>query len=234
MAATTTLDSAVNDPNVPRGSTAASSTTRPHCGRGPQWTRRIRRGQELPMLSGAAHDYLARAGKLVLLLRAVGPCRPEQDTRPKQHRATRIHQVVRVGVKFAIVGLSGVAVNSAVLFLLYRALHVPLFPSSLVAVEVSIVTNYLLNDRWTFSRARPSWRLFAKFNLATAGALLVTPTAVWSLVHLGLHFLLANIIGITIGAALNFATSTLWVWGLPEGGARLCSTSSSGRSSSSR
>lgn len=182
------------------------------------------------MLSGAAHDYLAWAGKLVLLLRDPKPGLPEGDARPRQ---TRLGRLVRVGVKFGVVGLCGVAVNSAVLFLLYRSLHVPLFPSSLVAVEVSIVGNYLFNDRWTFSRARPSWRLFGKFNLATAGALVVTPTVVWSLVHLGLHFLLANIIGIAVGAGLNFAASTLWVWGLPEGGARLCSTSSSGRSSSS-
>lgn len=186
------------------------------------------------MLSGAAHDYLARAGKLVLLLRDPKPDRPEQDAHPRQNRATRLHQLVRLGVKFAVVGLSGVVVNSAVLILLYRVLHAPLFPSSLVAVELSIITNYLLNDRWTFARPRPSWRLFAKFNLATAGALVVTPTVVWALVHLGLHFLLANIIGIALGAGLNFAASALWVWGLPEGGARLCSTSSSGRSSSSR
>jgi putative flippase GtrA len=186
------------------------------------------------MLSGAAHDYLARAGKLVLLWREPRPHRTGQDAHSRQHRAAGLHQLLRLGVKFAIVGLSGVVVNSIVLIVLYRALHVPLFPASLVAVELSIISNYLLNDRWTFSRARPTWRLFAKFNLATAGALLVTPTVVWSLAHVGLHFLVANIIGIALGAALNFATSTLWVWGLPEGGARLCSTSSSGRSSSSR
>lgn len=172
------------------------------------------------MLSGAAHDYLARAGKLVLLLRDPTPDRPARDTSPWHLRATRVRQLVRLGVRFGIVGLTGVVVNSATLALLYRVLHVPLIPSSLVAVELSIVGNYLFNDRWTFGRRRPSWRLFGKFNLATAGALVITPVVVWSLVHLGLHFLVANVIGIAIGAGLNFATSTLWVWGLPEEGAR--------------
>jgi putative flippase GtrA len=151
----------------------------------------------------------------------------------RPQRTSALARWTRVGLKFAIVGVCGVLVNSAFLALLYSALHLPLFPSSVVAVEMSIVSNYLLNDRWTFTRPSPSWRRFFKFNLACAGALAVTPTVVWLLHEVGLHFLVANLIGIAAGAVLNFAASTLWVWGIPEGGVRRCSTSSSPHSSSS-
>jgi putative flippase GtrA len=143
-------------------------------------------------------------------------------------------RLARTGVKFGLVGAIGVLVNTATLTLLYQGAHVPLFAASLVAVELSIVSNFLLNDVWTFAMDRPTWRRFAKFNLATAGALAVTPSMLWLLVALHFHFLAANLLGIAAAAALNFTTSTLWVWKVPEGGEESCSKFSSPDSSSSR
>lgn len=53
-------------------------------------------------------------------------------------------------LKFAIVGASGVVVNLAALAL-FSALGMRSSVASALAIQVSIVTNFIINDRWTFS-----------------------------------------------------------------------------------
>lgn len=115
-------------------------------------------------------------------------------------------------LRFAVVGGLGAAVNMALLYLLHRWIRMPLPTASALAVELAVVHNYLLNDRWTFAVRAPSVRRFMKFNLSMLGGLGVNVLAVWSLAGIGMHFLLANGLGIGAGFAFNFAVSTAWVW----------------------
>jgi putative flippase GtrA len=55
-------------------------------------------------------------------------------------------------LKFALVGASGVVVNLACLALL-RALHVQINLASAVAIELSLLSNFLINYLWTFGDA---------------------------------------------------------------------------------
>ena len=114
--------------------------------------------------------------------------------------------------KFVVVGGSGTVLNTAVLYVLYRRLHLPLAAASALAVEVAVVNNYLLNDRWTFGARSPSLRRFAKFNASSLGGLAVNVLAVWLLTHAGLHFLAANLAGIAAAFAVNLTLSPTWVW----------------------
>lgn len=114
--------------------------------------------------------------------------------------------------KFALVGASGAVVNSAVLYALHEWSHLPLLVASVLAVEAAVISNYLLNDRWTFAARNRSLRRFARFNLSSLGGLAVNVLAVSVLSRFGLHFLLANLIGIAAGFAANFALSSTWVW----------------------
>jgi dolichol-phosphate mannosyltransferase len=73
---------------------------------------------------------------------------------------------------FLAVGLSGVVVDMAVLYLLHHDLGLALTRSKVVAGEVAIINNFLWNDRWTFgdvSRRQQGktqkMRRFLKFNL---------------------------------------------------------------------
>src|SRR5438105_7447166 len=93
---------------------------------------------------------------------------------------TRARRYARLG-KFLVVGGSGVAVNTLTLFLLHELTAVPVVIASALAVELAIVSNYLMNDRWTFGRSRPSLRRFAQFNTVSLGGLLLTTSAVWAL-----------------------------------------------------
>jgi putative flippase GtrA len=120
----------------------------------------------------------------------------------------------RIGrvAKFGVVGFAGILINIGVLYLLSRRLGLPLVLSSGVAVELAVISNYLLNSRWTFAR-HPSLPRFAKFNVASLAALVVNVTAVLMLTRLGLYLLAADLFGVAVGFVVNYLFSVLWVWG---------------------
>jgi putative flippase GtrA len=120
-------------------------------------------------------------------------------------------------LRFAVVGAAGIAVNTAALYLLYRWLRVPLVVASAAAVELTVVHNYFLNDRWTFAVRAPSIRRFGKFNVSMLGGLAVNVLVLWTLMRGGVHLLPANLLAIGAAFAVNYASSTLWVWGRTRG-----------------
>jgi dolichol-phosphate mannosyltransferase len=121
-------------------------------------------------------------------------------------------------LKFIGVGLSGVVVNEGILWLLTHFGGLAYYISSLFAIEASIISNFVLNDIFTFSDRRTGKtgsfivRLL-KFNVTcAAGAgiqygLLLLFTSVF-----GVHYLISNIIGILVAFIWNYALSNLWTW----------------------
>ena len=114
--------------------------------------------------------------------------------------------------RFCLVGGTGIAINTAVLYLLSRGLGMPLALSSAIAVELAILSNYMLNDRFTFAARRPSLRRLAKFNLTSLGGLSVNVMIVWVLTRHGVYFLAANLVGIAVAVVVNYTFSVAWVW----------------------
>src|SRR5579864_3558207 len=126
------------------------------------------------------------------------------------HERTRLTRIS----KFLVVGATGVLVNSLALLLLVQWAQLPLVPASALAAELGIVHNFAWNDRWTFGRPRLSWSRFARFNLVSLAGLLITTATLWVLVaHLRLYYLAANLLGITLATAWNFALNSWWTWG---------------------
>jgi putative flippase GtrA len=115
-------------------------------------------------------------------------------------------------LKFAGVGITGVIINTSVLYLLSRWAGLPLVAATAVAVELAAISNYLLNDTWTFASRSPSLRGFAKFNTAALAGLVLNVLIVWVLTRLGLYFMVADLIGIAAAFTLNYAFSVRWVW----------------------
>jgi putative flippase GtrA len=115
-------------------------------------------------------------------------------------------------VRFGVVGCIGAAINTAVLYLLARGLGLPVPVASALAVELAVISNYLLNDRWTFATRSPSLRRFAKFNVASLAGLSLNVMTVWLLARHGIYLLAANIVGIAVAFAANYAFSVAWVW----------------------
>jgi len=116
--------------------------------------------------------------------------------------------------KFLLVGATGALVNSLALLLLVQGTHLPLLLASALAAELSILHNFSWHDRWTFGRTQLSWRRLARFNLVSLAGLVITTATLWLLVrHLGLYYLAANLLGICLATAWNFAVNSCWTWG---------------------
>lgn len=116
--------------------------------------------------------------------------------------------------KFLLVGGTGVFVNSLALLILFQWVHLPLLLASALAVELAITNNFCWNDRWTFRRTGISLRRFIRFNLVSLGGLIITTMTLWLLVgHLGIYYLIANLLGIALATVWNFSASSWWTWG---------------------
>jgi dolichol-phosphate mannosyltransferase len=119
--------------------------------------------------------------------------------------------------KFIGVGLSGTLVNLGVLKLVTVFTtwndKVQLVPG----IEVSIITNFLLNDFFTFADRRTGktasfFRRMAKYNLlAFAGAFINWGVAAL-MVNAGINIYLSDFVGILIAFLWNYFFSTIWAW----------------------
>jgi dolichol-phosphate mannosyltransferase len=118
--------------------------------------------------------------------------------------------------RFALVGLSGVGVNSGMLWLLHDKAGLPLAAASALAIETAIWNNFLLNDAWTFAsgqRRRPWWTRALAFHLTAASAATINLSLLLLLVTWpGLNYLIANLIAIAAAAGVNYGFSALWTW----------------------
>jgi dolichol-phosphate mannosyltransferase len=109
--------------------------------------------------------------------------------------------------QFLVVGASGVVVNLIVLTVLYNLLHTPEWAAVAGGILVSLVSNFALNRRFTFSYARGESlpRQFAGFAAACALGMVVNYATTLLIRHyLGLNIQLAALIGIVAGMGFNF------------------------------
>jgi dolichol-phosphate mannosyltransferase len=122
-------------------------------------------------------------------------------------------------LRFALVGASGVALNSAILHTLVSAGWSPIAASPL-ATEVTIISNFLLNDVWTFRdrRGRFGWAArIVRYNTITLGGLLITVIVLGVLLRITpLHYLVANLPAIAAGSAWNYCMNLWLIWLRPK------------------
>jgi dolichol-phosphate mannosyltransferase len=118
-------------------------------------------------------------------------------------------------VKFSIVGAIGVAVNEGLLILFYRSLGLYLLTASAAAIEISILSNFVLNDLWTF-RDRRSGRAavrLVKFNVLMLAGLVVNLAVLDAgTTYLGIQAEIANLLGIAAAFFLRYALSVRYAW----------------------
>jgi dolichol-phosphate mannosyltransferase len=119
-------------------------------------------------------------------------------------------------LKFALVGLSGVAVNMGFLVFFTEILKIVYWISSIIAIELSIISNFFLNDLWTWKdRLKKEFRYrFTQYHISVGlTAVLVNWLLLIILTELfGIYYLLSNLIGIVVGTLSNFILNDLWTF----------------------
>ncbi len=117
-------------------------------------------------------------------------------------------------IKFNLVGLSGVFVNEGLLVLIATAGLYYIYASA-AAIEISIVSNFVLNEFWTF-RDRRHGRIVAralKFNgLMVVGGIVNLAILYGGTAYLGVNYTLSNLVGIGAAFLLRYWLSIRYVW----------------------
>jgi dolichol-phosphate mannosyltransferase len=117
-------------------------------------------------------------------------------------------------IKFNLVGLTGVVVNEGLLILFVSggAYYVS---ASAVAIEVSILSNFILNDLWTFRDRRHGHVVtrLLKFN----GLMLVGLVVNLAILYFGTDFLnvnyaVSNLVGIAVAFLVRYWLSVKYAW----------------------
>jgi dolichol-phosphate mannosyltransferase len=108
--------------------------------------------------------------------------------------------------KFGLVGVTGAAENLSVLWLLGVQLGISGFVSWLVALEVSILSNCLLNRTFTWSEGGTSGFLgdAVRYHMAVAVGVLISSAAFSAALVGGAPLIIAGMVGIACGAAANY------------------------------
>jgi putative flippase GtrA len=123
---------------------------------------------------------------------------------------------VRRWAKFSAVGATGIAVQVTTLALLLRFAGIHYLVATAIAVEASVLHNFVWHSRWTWAdrRGDKKFEKLLRFNLTTGavsiGANLLLMAVLVSAAGLGA--LVANIVTIAICACINFALSDRFVF----------------------
>ena len=133
-------------------------------------------------------------------------------------KAVTLKRIIRF-TKFCMVGGSGVAVNMGVLWLLTEIAGLYYLISSLLAISLAMINNFIWNDLWTWndrglSGIKAYFIRLVKFCLVSSIAGFVGNFSIlWTLTHFfNINYLISNFIGILIGTLLNFYLNNMWTY----------------------
>ena len=118
-------------------------------------------------------------------------------------------------MKFLIVGGSGVVINEGLLAILTEIYSVHVSVAGVIAIESSIVSNFLLNNFWTWrdNRHKPFVMRLIQYHYVALIAGGVNYLVLIGLSNMGLHHLIANLVGIAFGTIINFLVNNYWTFG---------------------
>jgi dolichol-phosphate mannosyltransferase len=120
-------------------------------------------------------------------------------------------------LKFIGVGLSGTVVNLGVLRLVTAFTAWNKYVALVPGIEISIITNFFLNDYFTFAdrrtgKTRSLFGRLLKYNLVSLTGAVINYGIAAALISVGLNIFLADFIGILIAFLWNYLFSMLWTW----------------------
>lgn len=122
-------------------------------------------------------------------------------------------------LKFMLVGASGIFVNEFFLWFLTEVSGLFYLVSSLISIEIAIVSNFILNEFWTFrdmsrksQKNKDISKRFLKYNILNIGGMIINIVGLYFFTSLGIYYLISNVIAIGIGFLWNYFFSLKWAW----------------------
>jgi dolichol-phosphate mannosyltransferase len=119
-------------------------------------------------------------------------------------------------LKFSVVGVSGVLVNMGMLYILTEYFDILYFISSFLAIELSIISNFILNDIWTWGDRQKKKFLhrIIQYHISVG---LTAIFANWLILLLltevfGVYYLISNLVGISVGMFSNYILNDVWTF----------------------
>jgi dolichol-phosphate mannosyltransferase len=128
-------------------------------------------------------------------------------------------------VRFGSVGTSGAIINLFVLTIFVKLFHIEVLTSDLVAIEISIISNFFFNHFYTFKGygsydpQRDKEQLHAlllklsKFNIgALGGAAISFLSFSFFFKYVRINYIVSDVLSICIAMSWNYFISTKYVW----------------------
>jgi putative flippase GtrA len=122
-------------------------------------------------------------------------------------------------LRFNLVGGIGIAVQLILLFLLKSILHFNYLAATALAVEATVIHNFLWHERYTWAdRAQPSWQnslpRLLRFNLTNGAVSIAGNLGLMKLMVdlVQMNYLVANAVAIALCSLVNFVVSNQYVF----------------------
>ena len=118
--------------------------------------------------------------------------------------------------KFNAVGLAGVAVQLATLWILVHLFRMPYLAATALSVEVALLNNFAWHEHWTWPglSIENRWRRLLRFHLGN-GFLSIASNVVFTWIfkqHFGMPLLAANVTAIAVTSLVNYLVAARWVF----------------------
>jgi dolichol-phosphate mannosyltransferase len=118
--------------------------------------------------------------------------------------------------RFALIGLSGLVVNEAVLALLTERAYVYYLAAAVISTQTAILWNFALTERWLYARrnCQSDWkgRLGAFCLVCTTAQLLTIPILYVLVDSVGTPYVLANLFAIGASTLVRFTIAERLIW----------------------
>jgi len=115
-------------------------------------------------------------------------------------------------LRFLMVGVASVAVDSTVLVVLRELTATPLWLATTAAFGAALGVNFSLNLLWVFdARGRLPARLL-RYGVLVVVNYLLTLVLVLGLAGAGMHYLLAKWAAVAVAAVVNYVAYRRWVF----------------------
>lgn len=117
--------------------------------------------------------------------------------------------------RFSVVGSAGMLSNITVFYLSSHVIGLWLNISSIIAFLFAVSQNYYFNHTWSFKlrlNSRPTLKSYYKYILVNLAGLVINLLALNILVGIKLQAITAQVIGVCLGLAANYAGAYLYVF----------------------